>query len=148
MEWDKVRDRFGRFFGAANAEPQLSRRDILLGLGLVGVFAAAGPKLLAPSQAAAGILNAGGADVLRADMAEAAADEFTEFSSQPPPRRPPGRPPRRRWRQRFRRRELQARCRRDVRFRRRNPGLCRQALAWRPRRPRDCIAIGPFLICD
>jgi hypothetical protein len=115
-------------------ETQVSRRDVLTGLGMFGAVAFAAPALLAPGKA------------------EADAIENRWWDSDNPETEPEiqlayqhGRPRRRR-RERMSAREVRRRCRDDRRFRRRNRDLCRQVT--RRRRRGTCIQIGPFEICE
>jgi hypothetical protein len=98
MEWAKVKKSSLRSAYSGNDDAVLSRREVLAGLGFVGVFAVAGSTLLALSPAEARIgtstiePDAAPADAAKAEVAGCSdpernlADfdtaEFTEFSAQ------------------------------------------------------------------
>jgi hypothetical protein len=148
---------FGRFVGelfhpAKEKTDGLSRRDLLAGLGMLGAVAIAGPKLLAPGEAAAAVLDPAGLDPQSALLPEvngpepiepAAAEGVPEVSEVSAQRRRRRRVRRRRyhWRQ------LARDCR-NPGFRRRNPGLCRRVLGYGPPRRGACVVVGPALICN
>jgi hypothetical protein len=110
MPWDKARKLLSGVFGRDDDAPALSRRDILAGIGLAGLFVAA-PKLLS-SPAEASTINtppveppAGSSDTADAKVTEHSAlerdatdtGEMTDVSAQYWRRRR-----RRYWRRRYR----------------------------------------------
>jgi hypothetical protein len=123
MEWTNVRKSLRSVYSGNDDAAVLSRRDVLAGIGLAGVFAVAGSTLLASRPAEARINTpviepeAASADAAKAEVAECEVPEhnladldtadFTEFSGQW--RRRYGRgyywrgPRRRYWRRRRRR---------------------------------------------
>lgn len=137
--------------GAEPETPALSRRHMLACLGVLGAAGMAAPKLLAPSLAEASEIEpvAEAADLPGADESDGSLELSSQGRRDDRRRRPgPGRD-RGRGRgrgRRYGRRDLIRRCRRRD-FRRRNPGLCRRVGGWRPRRPGDCINIGPVTVC-
>jgi len=94
MMWIKVKKFPTDIDSASNDAAVLSRRDMLAGMGIAGLFVVAGPALLAPIQAEARVdaPEAVPADAGTAEVAECSAPErnlaepdtadFSEFSSQ------------------------------------------------------------------
>ena len=125
MFW-KVRTTLSGALSGNDDRAALSRREMLAGIGLVGVCAVAGPAILGsnPAEAREGTLVAepiSDAPRTKADEGNAAernsgADELTEFSSQEWRRRRRRRWRRRRWRvvcrRRWRRGRVVRVCRR------------------------------------
>lgn len=62
MSWSKIQRIVSRAAGEKRAPEQVSRRDVLVGLGLAGAFAVIAPTLLSPTQAAATIIRPGRID--------------------------------------------------------------------------------------
>jgi hypothetical protein len=109
-------------------EAQVSRRDVLTGLGLFGAVALA-PALLAPGKAEADVIAERWWD---SDNPEAEPEIQLAYRHHRP--------------RRMSAREIRWRCREDRRFRRRNRELCEQVR--RRRRRGTCWRIGPVEICE
>jgi hypothetical protein len=113
-------------------EAQVSRRDVLTGLGLFAAVAFAAPALLAPGKAEADVIENRWWD---SDNPEAEPEIQLARSHD-----------RRRRRRRMSASEIRRRCRNDRRFRRRNWELCERVR--RRGRPGACIDFGPIRICE
>ncbi|UIJ72217.1 twin-arginine translocation signal domain-containing protein [Aurantimonas sp. HBX-1] len=143
--WKTVRMLFGTGRTEAAAEPEPSRRQFLVGLGVAGGLAVVAPALLRATPAAA-------AEPMPAPgpLADADADDGYEVAQRWDDDRRYRRYRRRRRRhdrRRYDRRDFARRCRRDPRFRRDNRNLCRRVIGGRGRRG-SCVDLGPVTICD
>jgi len=145
MAWGDFLKSICSSIAGAEAEPGVSRRDLLAGLGLVGAIAAAAP-VLRVSQAAASPID----DDIQLAQWDGRGPPRQRAAPQrrgPPPG--PGRrrgPPPRQAQQRFTRRQLEQRCR-EPGFRRRNPNTCQRVRGLRVQRG-SCITLGPIQICE
>lgn len=137
MAWNTLGETFKRLLGGMMgddpADPGISRRELLTGLGFAGAVMVAGPALLSSSEAAA--------DVVKAQHRR--RDDDHHRGRDHDRGRGHGRG---HGRGRYSRSDLRRRCH-DRRFRHRNRRLCSYA-GRRGGRRGSCVSVGPFSICD